>query len=130
MEITAISSAPAGLSINTTYYFRVRAHGPDAAYTAFTPVLSTATLCVPPGSGAFTAVNLTSFTFTWSSGTPESGFNPSWSLYDAEISVDSFQTIFDSTRTAALEMHLRAWIWELYSASPRRQSQRTPTDFT
>ena len=129
MEITAISSAPAGLSINTTYYFRVRAHGPDAAYTAFTPVLSTATLCVPPGSGAFTAVNLTSFTFTWSSGTPESGFNPSWSLYDAEISVDSFQTIFDSTRTAALEMAYRPGSGN-FTAPARAVNQTTPTDFT
>jgi len=132
MEITAISSAPAGLAIDTTYYFRVRAHGLNTAYTAFTTVLSTATLCVPPGSGDFTAVNVDSFTFAWSSGTAAGGFNPAWTLYDAQISVDSFLTVFDSTRTTALNMPFAGLSpGTFYSARARAvNSNGTPTDFT
>jgi hypothetical protein len=131
IEITAISSAPAGLSIDTTYYFRVRAHGLNAAYTGFTPVLSTVTLCVLPDAPVFAAINVDSFTFAWSSGSAAGGFNPSWTLYDAQISLDSFLTISDSTRTAALQMTFTGLApGTFYSARVRAvNSNGTPTGF-
>lgn len=101
--LVALSSSSSGLAINATYYFRARALGLDGAHTSFTSFLSTSTLAVAPADPAFTGVFLDSFTFAWSSGSAGTGFNPSWTLYEAQISTDGFYTLSGSSVTAARE---------------------------
>ncbi|MBU2574158.1 MAG: hypothetical protein KKH28_08800, partial [Elusimicrobia bacterium] len=61
-----LSSAPAGLEPNTTYYFSVKALGINGVYTSSTPVLSTPTLAAAPVSPSFDGVYTASITFSWS----------------------------------------------------------------
>ncbi|HCC49303.1 MAG TPA: hypothetical protein DEQ38_14500, partial [Elusimicrobia bacterium] len=84
---TALSSGPAGLAPNTTYYFRVRAINLDDLPTAFTPTVSTATLAAGPDSPSFAGVNPTGFIFNW-----DGADNPPLTRYIAEISTDNFAT--------------------------------------
>ena len=90
----ALSSAPAGLAPNTTYYFRVRALNLDGLPTAFTPAVSTATLAAQPGALAYSGVNSTGFSLVW-----DGGANPPQTLYIAEISTDNFATLSRSSAT-------------------------------
>ncbi|MFH1620443.1 MAG: hypothetical protein ABIG11_11150 [bacterium] len=131
--ISAVSSSPVSLSPNTTYYFRVRARNIAGTYTVFAPEFSTATLSVSPGSGAFAAVHVDSFTFSWSSGSVSEGFNPQGTLYDAQISVstDNFLTLSGSTLTTAGQMTFTGLSpGILYSARVRAVNKNgLPTDF-
>lgn len=90
----ALSSAPAGLVPNTTYYFRVRALNLDGLPTAFTSAVSTATLALQPESLSYSGVNPTGFSLNWGGGA-----NPPQTLYIAEVSTDNFATLSRSSAT-------------------------------
>lgn len=90
----SVSSAPTGLAPNTTYYFRVRAVNIDGVPTAFTAVLSTATLALAPSSPAVGPVQVTSAAFSWSGGA-----NPPDTQYEAEVSSDNFFSLVASSNT-------------------------------
>lgn len=92
--VTALSSAPAGLVPNTTYYFRIRALNLDGLPTALTPAVSTATLAVQPGSLSYSGVSPSGFSLVW-----DGGGNPPLTLYVAEISTDNFATLSRSSAT-------------------------------
>ena len=92
--ITALSSAPAGLIPNTTYYFRVRAINLAGLPTGFTGVLSTATLAAEPAASSLTGVGATGFSFNWNG-----GGNPQGTRYIAEVSTDNFATLSRSSGT-------------------------------
>ncbi|MBI2386359.1 MAG: fibronectin type III domain-containing protein [Elusimicrobia bacterium] len=93
----AVSSSPAGLSPNTTYYFRVRAVNLDGVPTAYLATQSTATLAAVPASPAAGPIHITSGVFTWSAGS-----NPTDTLYTAQVSSDNFFSLTDSSTTLAL----------------------------
>lgn len=80
-----LSSAPAGLAPNTTYYFRAHALGLNTAYTGFTAVFSTPTLALAPESPAFDGVFISSVVFSWSG-----AGNPPGTTYEAQLSQDGF----------------------------------------
>jgi|GEM_PF-1574990 len=90
----ALSSAPAGLAPNTTYYFRVRAINLDGLPTAFAPVVSTATLAAVPDGPSFAGVDSTGFLFGWGGAD-----NPPLTRYISEISTDNFATLARSSTT-------------------------------
>jgi len=92
--VAALSSAPAGLTPNTTYHFRIRAINLDNIPTGFTPIVSTATLAVKPAGPSFAQVSSTSFVFNWNS-----AGNPPLTRYIAEISTDNFATLVQSSST-------------------------------
>ncbi|HBA59491.1 MAG TPA: hypothetical protein DCZ92_01440 [Elusimicrobia bacterium] len=92
--ITALSSAPAGLAPNTTYYFRVRAINLANLPTEFNGVLSTATLAVEPADPSLAGVGPSGFNFSWNG-----GGNPPQTRYIAEISTDNFATLSRSSST-------------------------------
>ena len=97
-----------GLNPNATYYAQAAAYSIDAGtWTAFTILGSTSTLAVVPGTtvgpSTFTAVFRSSFTANWSSGTAGTGYNPSGTLYVAQISsVSSFTPLLASSQTYGL----------------------------
>lgn len=91
---TAVSSSPAGLSPNTTYYFRVRTIGRAGTPTALLVLGGVATLGEVPGGVGFSAVGLNSLTVGWLQ-----GGNPSQTTYIAEISSSSFSAFFSSVTT-------------------------------
>ncbi len=91
---TALSSAPAGLTPNTTYYFRVRAINMAGLPTGFTSILSTATLAAEPADPLLAGVSSTGFNFSWNG-----GGNPPQTRYIAEISTDNFATLSRSSST-------------------------------
>jgi hypothetical protein len=90
----ALSSAPTGLSPNTSYYFRVRAVNLDGVPSAYTATLGTATAALVPSSPAFGTVNVTSAAFDWSGGA-----NPADTQYQAEVSSDNFFSLSGSSAT-------------------------------
>ena len=90
----ALSSAPAGLTPNTTYYFRVRAINLDNLPTDFTPVLPPAPLAVDPAGPLIAGVGSTGFNFNWNATN-----NPPQTRYIAEISTDNFATLSRSSST-------------------------------
>ena len=92
----SVSSSPAGLSPNTTYYFRVRAVNLDGVPTAYLATQSTATLASVPASPAAGPIHITSGVFTWSRGT-----NPPDTMYTAQVSSDNFFSLTDSSTTLA-----------------------------
>ncbi|MBI4376304.1 MAG: fibronectin type III domain-containing protein [Elusimicrobia bacterium] len=91
---SSLSSAPAGLLPNTTYYFRSRAINLRNVPSEFTAVAGTATLASAPASPGLGSVFVTSLSFAWSAGA-----NPSDTLFTVEISSDNFLSVTDSTRT-------------------------------
>lgn len=82
-----------GLSINTTYYFQVRAFNNNSVATAFASVGSTATLVYAPLAPLAT-VYFSSVALTWGN-----NGNPGNTVYLAQISTDNFSTVNDSSRT-------------------------------
>ena len=92
--LTALSSAPAGLTPNSTYHFRVRAINLAGSPTGFTSILSTATLAVEPAAPSLAGVSPTGFNFTW-----DGGGNPPQTRYIAEISTNNFATLAQSSST-------------------------------
>jgi hypothetical protein len=93
----ALSSSPAGLTPNTTYYFQVRARNADGVFTGFTASAGTSTLAEVPSSPGFAGVYITSVAFSWSAGD-----NPSGTLYRAEYSANNFATVAGSSLTPVL----------------------------
>jgi hypothetical protein len=89
-----VSSSPAALSPNTTYYFKIRAINADQIPTAYTQVLATATLAAQPAQAAFGSVHVTSVAFQWSP-----AGNPSDTLYVAEVSSDNFFSLIAGSAT-------------------------------
>ncbi|MBI4669403.1 MAG: fibronectin type III domain-containing protein, partial [Elusimicrobia bacterium] len=86
-----------GLSVNTTYYSRVRAENWTGSVSSYTIIGATATLVNMPASlvSTFTLIASTSFTFQWNNNN-----NPSDTLYVAELSsASSFGFISGSSRT-------------------------------
>ncbi|MBI4249310.1 MAG: hypothetical protein HY611_07390, partial [Elusimicrobia bacterium] len=99
-----IYSTYTALSLNTTYFARVRGLNAIGAYSAYTDFGSTVTLATAPVASSlystFTAVYASSFTVNWDSGTQAGGFNPSSTRYLAEISTKSnFTPLWDSSST-------------------------------
>ncbi|MDP3542007.1 MAG: hypothetical protein Q8T11_06000 [Elusimicrobiota bacterium] len=92
----SVSSSPANLSPNTTYYFRVRAVNLAGVPTAFLATQATATLAAVPVSPAAGPIHITSGVFTWSGGA-----NPADTLYTAQVSSDNFFSLTDSSTTLA-----------------------------
>jgi len=91
---TALSSSPAGLTPNTTYFLRARAVNIDGVATAFDASAATATLAVAPAAPAIAATSVSSTVFSWTS-----GGNPSGTQYVAEISTDNFFTLVAASAT-------------------------------
>ncbi|MDD5209171.1 MAG: hypothetical protein PHV36_07275 [Elusimicrobiales bacterium] len=92
--ITSLSSAPAGLAPNTTYYFRVRAINIAGLPTEFTSITYTATLAAEPADPSLAGVSSTGFNFSWNGGS-----NPPQTRYIAEISTDNFASLARSSST-------------------------------
>jgi hypothetical protein len=90
----AVSSSPAGLTPNTTYFFRARAVNLDGVPTAYFAVQSTATLAAVPTAPVAGPVHITSAAFTWSA-----GGNPPDTVYVAQVSSDNFFSLTDSSTT-------------------------------
>ncbi|TPW18334.1 MAG: cell wall surface anchor family protein, partial [Elusimicrobia bacterium] len=90
-----VTAAFAGLTANTTYYFKVKALGglgPDSAYTA---ALTSSTLAAPPVTAAVAAVATTTAQLGWGANA-----NPAGTLYDAQLSTASnFTGTLTSSRT-------------------------------
>lgn len=101
--VTALSSAPAGLSANTTYYFRVRALGLNGSYTAFTQPLSSVTLAFAPSEPTFSGVHIDSLSFTWNAAA-----NPEGTLFEAQLSANNFLTISSAVLTQATTAYFTA----------------------
>ena len=97
--VTGLSSAPAGLQPNTTYYFRTRARGLNNAYTGGIQS-STATHALSPSGAAFSGVHIDSLSFTWSAGA-----NPAGTLFEAQISENNFLTIGSAALTPETTAH-------------------------
>jgi hypothetical protein len=91
-----VSSSPANLSPNTTYYFRVRAVNLDGVPTAYLATQATATWASVPASPVAGPIHITSGAFTWSAGS-----NPPDTLYTAQVSSDNFFSLTDSSDTLA-----------------------------
>jgi len=89
-----------GLTPNTTYYARSQAVNQSGGATSFALLGSTTTSAVMPNliaGSAFTQVDTTSMTVSWSSGTAVLGYNPAGTLYQAYISTASnFRTVVTS----------------------------------
>ncbi|OVE77605.1 hypothetical protein BVX98_02240, partial [bacterium F11] len=83
-QTAALSAERDGLSVNTTYYGRVRADINSGVSPWSNPTITTATLADIPDHAAttWTAVNVTSLTVTWTEGTNP----PSVTWYVIEIS--------------------------------------------
>ena len=91
---TALSSSPANLSPNTTYFYRVRAINIDGVPTAYTAAQTTATLAAVPASPVAGPVFITSGSFAWSA-----AGNPPGTQYLAQVSSDNFFSLTDSSAT-------------------------------
>ncbi|MDE2490570.1 MAG: hypothetical protein KGM24_06955 [Elusimicrobia bacterium] len=91
---TGTSSAPAGLSANTTYYLRVRAVNIDGVATAYTAAAATATLADVPASPSVGAVYVTSAAFSWTG-----GGNPAGTEFEAQVSSDNFFSLAGTSTT-------------------------------
>jgi len=89
----------AGLTPNTSYYFRVRAAGLDGTPTAFVALGSTMTYAALPGALPFTSVDASSVAAAWTN-----GGNPDGTRYVSEVSTDGFATMNASSETAALSV--------------------------
>ncbi len=89
------------LLANTTYFLKVKAISADNVSSSFTALGSTSTLANPPTSASL-ATNVTSISLTWNTNA-----NSTWTLYNAQISTDSFGSVnassvtFGSTATFA-----------------------------
>jgi hypothetical protein len=92
--LTGVSSAPAGLLVNTTYYLRVRALGLNGAYTAFAQTVSTPTMAAPPYAPAFSKVHVSSAVLVWNG-----AGNPDGTVFEAQLSVDNFVTVSSAPLT-------------------------------
>ena len=66
----------AGLSVNTTYYFRVAGVNKNGVSTAYTAAAGAATLAYAPAFGSFTGTSASSISLDWTS-----GGNPAGTLY-------------------------------------------------
>ena len=91
--VTALSSSPAALTPNTTYYFRVRAVNIDGVPTS-TTTMSTATWASKPPSTSLGTVYVTSAVFQWSAGA-----NPADTIYMAQVSSDNFFSLTATSST-------------------------------
>jgi hypothetical protein len=88
------SSAPAGLTPNTTYFLRARAVNLDGVATEFFATQATATLAAVPTGPAAGPIHITSGSFSWSA-----AGNPSDTIYVAQVSSDNFFSLTDSSIT-------------------------------
>ncbi|MBI4054849.1 MAG: fibronectin type III domain-containing protein [Elusimicrobia bacterium] len=125
--IVGTSSIPLSLSPNTTYQFRVRAINLNNIPTEFGPTFSTSTLAAIPQNPTFSGLFISSLTLSW-----QNGGNPDPTLYTAQLSTDSFNTLVDSSQTVSLS----ATFFNLdpgtqYQTRVRAQNHGAiPTDFT
>ena len=92
----SVSSSPANLSPNTTYYFRARAVNLDGVPTAYLATQATATWAAVPAAPAAGPIHITSGVFTWSRGA-----NPADTQFVAQVSSDNFFSLTDSSTTLA-----------------------------
>ena len=92
--LTGVSSAPAGLLSNSTYYLRVRARGLNGAYTSFAQTVSTPTMAAPPYAPAFSKVYVSSAVLVWNG-----AGNPDGTVFEAQLSVDNFVTVSSAPLT-------------------------------
>jgi hypothetical protein len=93
-SLVALSSSPAGLTPNTTYYWRARAVNLDGVPSTYTTALATVTLAAAPSTPAFGGVYITSVSLAWSQGD-----NPPATLYTAQVSSDNFFSLIASSIT-------------------------------
>lgn len=125
--LTGVSSAPAGLLANTTYYLRVRALGLNGAYTPFTQTVSTPTMAAPPYAPVFYEVHDSSAVLVWNGAD-----NPGGTVFEAQLSVDNFLTV----SSAPLTTDTTAYFGELkpgtvYTARVRALNRAlVPTGFS
>jgi hypothetical protein len=92
----SVSSSPAGLSPNTSYYFRARGRNLDNVLTSYFTTLTTATHAAVPSNPAATSIFVTSGALTWSA-----NGNPSDTVYVVQVSSDNFFSLTDSSTTLA-----------------------------
>lgn len=131
---TNVSVQYTGLQINTSYYARVRAQSRLGAFTEYTILNATSTLAVTPGPvvSTFTSVTNKSISFTWSSGTVATGFNPSTTTYHAQISDDgSFASITAESFIEGISTTFSGLVSDtIYHVRVRALNQQTiPTNF-
>lgn len=98
---TATSSAnSAGLSVNTTYYYRVRAFNHREAPSSYSAALATVTLANAPASLVSPSQMSTSLDLQWSA-----NGNPGGTYYDVERSMDGVgDWIVVSTKSTAVSI--------------------------
>jgi hypothetical protein len=96
----AYSFTYTGLTSDTTYEFRVRAIGHDGTATPFAALGSTRTFLLIPGSPAqpVAGIGVSSVTFAWTSG----GNGPG-TVYETELSTDSFASVSFTSSTRNLQ---------------------------
>lgn len=125
--LTGVSSAPAGLLANTTYYLRVRALGLNGAYTAFAQTMSTPTMAAPPYAPAFSQVHVSSAVLVWNG-----AGNPAGTIFEAQLSVDNFVTVSSAPLTADTTAYFgNLSPGTVYTARVRALNHASvPTDFS
>lgn len=96
---TALSFDFAGLAVNTTYAFQVRAIGRDGTLTAFVALGTTQTLLLTPGAPAqpILSVGVSSAAVSWTNGGNGPGV-----VYQADVSTDNFASVNVTSATQSL----------------------------
>jgi len=93
----ALDATVSGLIPNTTYELRVRAINNNEVATAFVTGGSTSTVAAAPTSALPALVSVSSVTAAWGAGGNRTG-----TFYEAQISLDSFATVQESSVTTGL----------------------------
>lgn len=125
--LTGVSSSPANLLANTTYYLRVRALGLNGAYTAFAQTVSTPTMAAPPYAPAFSQVHVSSAVLVWNG-----AGNPGGTVFEAQLSVDNFLTVSSAPLTTDTTAYFGGLSpGTVYTARVRALNRASvPTDFS
>lgn len=96
LRTTSVSAAWTGLQANTTYYLASRALGHGGAYTAASSTAG-ATRAADPSAVGAAGVWLTSASWAWGA-----GGNAAGTIYQAQLSTDSFATVSASSQTLSV----------------------------
>ncbi len=125
--LTGVSSAPANLLVNTTYYLRVRALGLNGAYTDFAQTVSTPTMAAPPFAPSFSKVHVSSAVLVWNG-----AGNPDGTVFEAQLSLDNFVTVSSAPLTTDTTAYFGSLApGTVYTARVRALNRASvPTDFS
>jgi len=93
--LTAVSTAFADLTPNTSYYFRAQSRNASLLESPYRSLGAVMTLAAPPTGSLTRDVGPTGFTLEWSS-----AGNPAWTRYEAQVATASaFSSVLQSSVT-------------------------------